>query len=296
MPDPTGSAQTVLVIIRGNSGSGKSSIARRLRHGYGRGCALVEQDHLRRIVLRERDRPGGLAPHLIEATVRFALDHGYHVILEGILHSGRYGAMLRRLRRDHLGRTGVFYLDVSLAETLRRHATRPQATEFTPEEMRGWYAPGDTLGVEGERVLPETTTLDEAVALIAAAVELPLTGRDEDPAPVPVPRPGEAGGPLPLAEAQRRVWRNKLAKGFNTTDVPLEFCLLSGEVAEAFEAWRRRPEGLAGELADVALYLLSIAEMTGVDLQSAIEQKIAVNAARRYARDARTGALVREDP
>jgi hypothetical protein len=35
---------------------------------------------------------------------------------------------------------------------------------------------------------------------------------------------------------QRLVWENKLAKGFSTDDVPLEFCLLQSEVAEAFEA------------------------------------------------------------
>jgi len=31
----------------------------------------VEQDYLRRIVLRERDKPGGVAPALIGHTVRF---------------------------------------------------------------------------------------------------------------------------------------------------------------------------------------------------------------------------------
>jgi uridine kinase len=35
---------TKLIVIRGNSGSGKSSVAREVRHRYGRGCALVEQD------------------------------------------------------------------------------------------------------------------------------------------------------------------------------------------------------------------------------------------------------------
>lgn len=123
--EPIGSARTNLVVIRGNSGSGKSSIARQLRLRCGRGYALVEQDYLRRIVLRERDEPGGLAPALIEHTVRFALDHDYHVILEGILFSGRYGDMIAAVRRAHRGRTFVYYLDVSLAETLRRHATRP---------------------------------------------------------------------------------------------------------------------------------------------------------------------------
>ena len=55
---------------------------------------------------------------------------------------------------------------------------------------------------------------------------------------------------------------NKVAKGFSTTDVPLEFCLLQGEVAEAFDAWRKGREDAGEELADVAVYLLGLAEIT----------------------------------
>jgi predicted kinase len=177
---PTGTGSTILVVVRGNSGSGKSSIARRLQLRHGRGCAWVEQDHLRRIVLRERDKPGGLAPTLIEQTVRTALDHGYHVVLDGILHTARYAPMLTALCRDHRGRTAVFYLDVSLDETLRRHRTRPQADQFGAADMRGWYLPRDVLGVDGEHVLPESTGLDDAVTLIAATAGLPLDERDDD--------------------------------------------------------------------------------------------------------------------
>jgi NTP pyrophosphatase (non-canonical NTP hydrolase) len=99
---------------------------------------------------------------------------------------------------------------------------------------------------------------------------------------------------LEIRSAQRLAWENKLAKGFNTTDVPLEFCLLQGEIAEAFQAWRRRQDDLGEELADVAIYLLSLAEMTGIDLQGEIERKIARNAARTYRRDAASGVLIRE--
>jgi predicted kinase len=186
---PTGSNSTILVVIRGNSGSGKSSIARQLQLRHGRGCAWVEQDYLRRIVLRERDKPGGLAPALIEQTVRTALDHGYHVVLDGILHAGKYAPTLTSLCRDHRGRTTVFYLDVSLTETLRRHQTRPQASQFSAADMRGWYLTRDLLGISGEHVLPETTGLDDAVNLIAAAAGLPLDGRDDDFLPLATSHP-----------------------------------------------------------------------------------------------------------
>ncbi|MEU8393359.1 kinase [Micromonospora sp. NPDC048842] len=180
LAEPTGSSDTVLVCVRGNSGSGKSSIARELRRRHGRGCALVEQDYLRRILLRERDNPGGAAPALIGQTVRFALDHGYHVVLEGIMHTSRYRGMLTALRESHRGRSLFCYLDVSLAETLRRHLTRPQAGEFTAEVMSGWYAAHDVLDWPDELVLPETTGLNEAVNAIAASAGLPQNGRDDD--------------------------------------------------------------------------------------------------------------------
>ena len=152
-----------LVVLRGNSASGKSSVAREVRRRYGRGCALVEQDHLRRILLREHDGPDGVAPRLIEATCRVALDGGYHVLLEGILHAAWYGAMLRSLIREH---DRVFYLDVSLEETVRRHETRPLSREVTAEEMRSWYTPRDLLGLPGETVIPETSTFAESVATV----------------------------------------------------------------------------------------------------------------------------------
>lgn len=107
---------TVLIVIRGNSGSGKSSVAREVRRRYGRGCALIEQDYLRRIVLREHDTTGldGLAPQLIGANAKLALDNGYHVVLEGILFSGRYRTMLGELIAGHPGPSHLYYLDVSL--------------------------------------------------------------------------------------------------------------------------------------------------------------------------------------
>lgn len=33
-----------------------------------------------------------------------------------------------------------------------------------------------------------------------------------------------------MKEMQKEIWQNKIDKGFNTTDVNKEFCLLYGEV------------------------------------------------------------------
>src|SRR5215469_16547178 len=52
-----GSDQTRLIVLRGNSGSGKSTVAKALREVYGRGVAWVSQDLIRRIILKEKDQP-----------------------------------------------------------------------------------------------------------------------------------------------------------------------------------------------------------------------------------------------
>lgn len=180
----TGTADTVLVVLRGNSGSGKSSVARELRQRHGRGCALVDQDYLRRTVLWEHDRAGGLAPRLIAHTARVALDHGYHVIVEGILTAERYREDLTALAADHRGRSTFFWFDVSMPETFRRHATRPLSAVVGTEEMAGWYLPCDTLGVPGEHTVPEAFTLSRSVEFVAARSGLPQTGRTEDHLPL----------------------------------------------------------------------------------------------------------------
>jgi hypothetical protein len=135
---------------------------------------------------------------LIDQTVRTALDHGYHVVLDGILQAGRYAPMLTSLRRDHRGRTTVFYLDVSLTETLRRHQTRPKADQFSAADMHAWYLPRDLLDVNGEHVLRESTSLHEAVHLIATTAGLPLDERHDDFLPLDAPTP-EMPPKTPLA-------------------------------------------------------------------------------------------------
>jgi NTP pyrophosphatase (non-canonical NTP hydrolase) len=105
--------------------------------------------------------------------------------------------------------------------------------------------------------------------------------------------PDTAEGTVEIRSAQKLAWDNKVAKGFNITDVALEFGLLTAEVGEAFTAWRRRLPDLGEELADVFIYLASLAEMTGLDLDAEVQNKIAKNASRTYQRDA-YGVLVKE--
>lgn len=87
---------------------------------------------------------------------------------------------------------------------------------------------------------------------------------------------------MDLKATQKEVYQNKIDKGFNVTDVNKEFCLLYGEVAEAYEAWRKKKDDLGEELADIAIYLLGISEILGIDLSAEIENKVKINRERKY--------------
>jgi thymidylate kinase len=91
---------TRLIVLRGNSGSGKSSVAAEIR-----------------------------------------------------------ARMLDSLRCDHPGPAHFYYLDVPFEETIRRHATRPQASEFGRDEMHSWYRERDLLPGRIERLIPQPVHL-----------------------------------------------------------------------------------------------------------------------------------------
>ena len=77
-----------------------------------------------------------------------------------------------------------------------------------------------------------------------------------------------------LKEMQKEILQNKINKGFNITDINKEFCLLYGEVSEAYDAYRKNKDDLGEELADIAIYLLGISEILGKDLEEEIINKI----------------------
>ena len=87
---------------------------------------------------------------------------------------------------------------------------------------------------------------------------------------------------MDLRKTQKDKKQNKINKGFNTTDVNKEFCLMYSEVGEAYDAYRKKKEDVGEELADVAIFLLGIAEILDVDLEKEIEHKMKKNEKRVY--------------
>ena len=87
---------------------------------------------------------------------------------------------------------------------------------------------------------------------------------------------------MDMNEMQKEAWANKVSKGFNTTNVEKEFCLLTSEVGEAYMAYLRNKDELGSELADIAIYLFGLSEMLGLNLKDEIEKKMKINRNRKY--------------
>lgn len=158
-----GSESTRLVVLRGDSASGKTTTALALREKLGTRVALIHQDYFRREVLWNEDRGQRSrdASLLIVSSARQALKLGYDVILDGIFNLRDYSALLERLHHDHRGLTRIYQFDVGLDETLRRHAGRPLSKEFGEGKLREWYDGWQPLSWHNEtRVGPDLATDD----------------------------------------------------------------------------------------------------------------------------------------
>lgn len=101
------------------------------------------------------------------------------------------------------------------------------------------------------------------------------------------------GRSLTLDELTEAMHAFVAAKGWYAPDSPraqtprniaTSLVIEAAEVLEHFQ-WGEEAadrDGLAGELADVALYLLQLASLSGIDLQAAILAKLAVNYGRSW--------------
>ena len=96
---------------------------------------------------------------------------------------------------------------------------------------------------------------------------------------------------MELRELEDRMHTFVASKGWYEADSPkpqssrnlaASLCIEAAEVLEHFQ-WREETDdiaALASELADVALYLLQLASLSGIDLEQAILDKLALNQTR----------------
>ena len=100
---------------------------------------------------------------------------------------------------------------------------------------------------------------------------------------------------LTFRQIQKRIWDNKVKKGFNTTDIEREFLYLTEELGEAVKAYRKGDKDeLAEEIVDIIIYSLGLFKILGKDGYEELMKKMEKNEKREY-QAAKEGFHLRED-
>jgi hypothetical protein len=198
-------AATFLVVIRGDTASGKSTTAAALRERIGGNTALVQHDYFRWELLyggakeaRARD-----AVPMIDSTARAALTAGYSVILEGIFNLRDWAVVLEELQRDHQGVSRCYQFDVGLDETIRRHQGRPLSALFGEAKIREWYDGWQPLPFTNERRLEATQSTEDIVTAKLSVADHQLKDSSDDRPSISLRGPAPEGMRWRLAGPDR---------------------------------------------------------------------------------------------
>ena len=166
------SAEPKLIIIRGPSGSGKSTIANKLREISDHKIALLEFDTFRNDILGLQGDYYPAAIEMYTNSALTALANGYDVIMDGIYRPEGHDNPLEKLFAGHDGENYIFWFDISLDETTKRHAGREKSKLFGEKELAEWYSKPTAMGYDFEYAISEDSSIEQAVELIRNKTEL----------------------------------------------------------------------------------------------------------------------------
>ena len=123
-----------LIILRGNSGSGKTAVSKAL-------------------------------PLLINL-LEYGRKNSEITILEGILDAECYRPLFQKAIEEYGTNIFAFYYDLPFEETLLRHSTKPNKDEFGEEAMRNWWKEKDYINIIPERILTKDIGFSDTVDMI----------------------------------------------------------------------------------------------------------------------------------
>lgn len=161
-----------LIILRGNSGSGKTTTAKELQNRFGHNTMLISQDAVRREMLKVRDGENTLALPLMKELLRYGSEHSDVVILEGIMYSDWYKPLYELAVQLYGTEIYAYYFDLPFEETLKRHQTRAKCNEFGEEAMRRWWREKDFSDVLKEVRITSEKDMESVVEDIYNAVSI----------------------------------------------------------------------------------------------------------------------------
>ncbi len=152
-----------LIVLRGNSGSGKTTVAKELQQKFGKNTMLISQDVVRRDMLRVKDGKETEAIPLMKELITYGNVHNEVTILEGIMYDEWYKPLFELANQLYGSEIYAYYFDISFEETLKRHKTKPNCLEFGEEAMRRWWKEKDYSEVLSEASITEEQGLQSIV-------------------------------------------------------------------------------------------------------------------------------------
>ena len=152
-----------LIILRGNLGSGKTTVAKELQKKFGRNTMIISQDMVRREILKVNDGPTTEALPLMQELLNYGKKHSAITILEGIMYADWYQPLFECAVREFGDEIYAYYFVLPFEETLKRHQARSKCNSFGEEEMRGWWREKDYIGFVKEEVITKGETLEDIV-------------------------------------------------------------------------------------------------------------------------------------
>lgn len=155
-----------LIILRGNSGSGKTTVSKELQRRFGRNTMVISQDVVRREMLWEKDGIGTKALPLLINLLEYGKKNSEITILEGILYSDYYMPLFEKAIEEYGVNIFAFYYDLPFDETLLRHSTKPNRLDFGEEDMRRWWREKDFINIIPEKIITKDISLSDTVDMI----------------------------------------------------------------------------------------------------------------------------------
>lgn len=156
-----------LIIIRGNSGSGKTTVAKKLQEEFGSNTMLISSDMVRLEMLNVRGVQGAIqSKDLMIQLLRYGRRHSEITILEGILPTDDYRELFEAAVEEYAENIFAYYYDIPFEETLLRHQTKPDHDRFGEIEMKRWWREKDYLDIISETKLNKEQSLKEVTELI----------------------------------------------------------------------------------------------------------------------------------
>ena len=162
-----------LIIIRGNSGSGKSSVAKGLQRQFGRNTLVIPHDTVRREMLWAHDGIDTTAIPLLISLLEYGYEHNEVTIVEGILNSKWYKPLFEKaIQLFHKDNIYAYYYDLPFEETLKRHETKSNKFDFGKEDMLRWWNEKDYIDFIYEETLTQDLALKDTIYKIVSEVQM----------------------------------------------------------------------------------------------------------------------------